>query len=138
MSIKDETIEKTQSLSNSDTENDANSADDSPMVGHLSKKQRDLKVKKYLEKKKKRTWDKKVNYESRKKVADTRPRYKGRFVSFEQAGDLLDEYKKDLEKRLSKEKVFITQIFSRKTGVLRKTIFPTQESFQKYTLNNLI
>lgn len=138
VSVKDDTMEVTQSLPNTDSINDFNSAEDGTFVGHLSKKQRDLKVKKYIEKKKKRKWDKKVNYESRKKVADTRPRYKGRFVSFEQAGELLDEYKKELEKRLSRERVFITQIFSRKTKELRKTIFPTQESFNKYTSNNLI
>ena len=131
-------MEKNSNSENFDTIHETNTDVESTMVGHLSKKQRDLKVKKYLEKKKKRKWDKKVNYESRKKVADTRPRYKGRFVSFEQAGELMDEYKKELEKRLVKDRVFITQIFSRKTGELRKTIFPTQESFKKYISNNMI
>lgn len=117
---------------------DGQSTEDDFLVGPLTKKQREAKVKKYLEKKKKRQWEKKVNYESRKKVADTRPRYKGRFVSFEQAEELLDEYKKDLDKKLEKERVFVTKIFSRKTGELRKIIYPTEEALRRYSTNNLI
>ena len=39
----------------------------------------------YLEKKKFRTWTKKVNYDCRKQVADSRLRIKGKFVTQEQA-----------------------------------------------------
>jgi hypothetical protein len=40
---------------------------------------------KYLEKKKRRIWRKKVNYDCRKKVADGRLRIKGKLVTFDQA-----------------------------------------------------
>lgn len=63
------------------------------------------------------------------KVADTRPRFKGRFVSVEQA----DEYNKiqqdELRERLRKERIFITQKIDKKTGMVLKTIYPTYESF---------
>lgn len=111
--------------------------EDEALIGHLTKAQRALKVKKYLEKKKKRQWEKKVNYQSRKKVADTRPRYKGRFVSAAEEETILKEYRKDQEKKLEKGRVFIVELFSR-TGKLRKTIYPTEEAMRKFTTNNLI
>lgn len=40
---------------------------------------------KYLDKKKRRVWQKKVNYDCRKKVADCRLRIKGKFVTYKQA-----------------------------------------------------
>lgn len=40
---------------------------------------------KYMEKKRRRIWKKKVNYDCRKKVADGRLRIKGKFVTHEQA-----------------------------------------------------
>jgi len=60
------------------------------MVGLLTVSERKEKVQKYLHKKKIRTWGKKINYHSRKRVADTRPRFKGRFVSVSQAGPLME------------------------------------------------
>ena len=75
----------------------------------LSFEKRRLKLLKYMEKKKKRVWKKKVNYDCRKKVADGRLRIKGKFVTFEQACEQLnvkslegytaDEVKAMLEKR---------------------------------------
>lgn len=38
-----------------------------------------------MEKKRRRVWRKKVNYDCRKKVADGRLRIKGKFVTYEQA-----------------------------------------------------
>lgn len=119
------------------SQNETNSTEDNYMVGPLTKKEREQKVKKYLEKKKRRQWMKKVNYQSRKKVADTRPRYKGRFVSFEQAEELVDEFKKDLKQKLIKDRVFITEIFSRKTRALRKIIYPSEEVMQRYSSKDL-
>ena len=54
-------------------------------IGTLSPLQRQAKINKYLEKKKTRTWHKKIHYTCRKKVADQRIRIKGRFVTKQQA-----------------------------------------------------
>ena len=51
------------------------------IVGTLTIQERIKKIEKYLEKKKKRTWKKKIHYDCRKKVADNRLRVKGRFVT---------------------------------------------------------
>ena len=45
---------------------------------------------KTMEKKKRRVWRKKVNYDCRKKVADGRLRIKGKFVTYEQACEQLN------------------------------------------------
>ncbi|OMJ70340.1 hypothetical protein SteCoe_31694 [Stentor coeruleus] len=58
---------------------------DVQIVGTLTLKQRKEKIAKYLEKRKKRNWHKKIYYDCRKKVADNRLRVKGRFVKREQA-----------------------------------------------------
>lgn len=51
----------------------------------LSFEKRRLKLLRYLDKKKRRVWKKKVSYDCRKKVADGRLRIKGKFVTYEQA-----------------------------------------------------
>lgn len=53
-------------------------------IGTLSVEERKAKVEKYLEKRKQKSWDKKTNYQSRKKVANNRLRVKGRFVTKDQ------------------------------------------------------
>lgn len=58
-------------------------------IGGLSFDKRRLKLLKYMDKKKKRDWKKKVNYDCRKKVADGRLRYKGKFITTEQACEML-------------------------------------------------
>jgi hypothetical protein len=50
-------------------------------VGTLTAEERRAKVEKFLEKRKNRSYKKKISYLCRKKVADTRIRVKGRFVS---------------------------------------------------------
>lgn len=57
----------------------------SGMIGTLSQLQRHQKIMRYLAKKNIRNWHKKIHYTCRKKVADQRIRYKGRFVTKEQA-----------------------------------------------------
>lgn len=50
-------------------------------IGTLTIQERLRKIERYLEKKKKRTWVKKIHYNCRKRVADKRLRIKGRFVT---------------------------------------------------------
>lgn len=62
-----------------------------------------------MHKKNRRVWNKKVNYDCRKKVADGRLRIKGKFVTFDQVCEQLgmeslegytaDEVKEMLEKK---------------------------------------
>lgn len=53
--------------------------------GALTHDERHLKIMKYQQKRTRRTWRKRVNYSRRKKVAESRFRIKGRFVTREQA-----------------------------------------------------
>ena len=66
-------------------------------VGTLSVSQRQKKIQRYLEKKKKRTWVKRIHYDCRKKVADNRLRIKGRFVTRNKAFDIISEGGNNLE-----------------------------------------
>lgn len=50
-------------------------------VGTISVEERRAKIEKYLQKRSRRTYGKKVFYACRKRVADTRVRVKGRFVT---------------------------------------------------------
>lgn len=58
-------------------------------VGPISAEERRKKIERYLEKRRKRTWGKKIVYDCRKRVADHRLRVKGRFVTKQQAVSLL-------------------------------------------------
>ncbi|OMJ76542.1 hypothetical protein SteCoe_24080 [Stentor coeruleus] len=60
-------------------------------IGPLTIHERRLKIEKYLEKKKKRTWIKKIHYDCRKRVADNRLRVKGRFVTRSKVNDLFKD-----------------------------------------------
>lgn len=51
------------------------------MIGTLTLEERQIKIEKYLEKRKRRNYTKRINYACRKKVADNRIRIKGRFVA---------------------------------------------------------
>ena len=59
-------------------------------IGTLTLEERRIKIEKYLEKRKRRSWNKRVNYDCRKKVADNRLRIKGRFVTKDQAFSMLE------------------------------------------------
>lgn len=59
--------------------------DSTRKIGTLTHEERQAKVKKYLEKRKTRTFSKRIAYACRKRVADTRIRIKGRFVTKVQA-----------------------------------------------------
>lgn len=59
-------------------------------IGTLTLEERRIKIEKYLEKRKRRSWNKRVNYDCRKKVADNRLRIKGRFVTKDQAFGMLE------------------------------------------------
>ena len=60
-------------------------------IGPLTVEERRAKVEKYFEKRKNRTWCKRINYDCRKRVADSRLRFKGRFVTKSQAFGMLAE-----------------------------------------------
>mmetsp|Transcript_11638 Transcript_11638/g.18578 ORF Transcript_11638/g.18578 Transcript_11638/m.18578 type:complete len:650 (-) Transcript_11638:2956-4905(-) len=59
---------------------DKNSKGKSRMIGGYTLQQRRERITRFLEKRKNRVWMKKVKYGCRKKLADSRPRVKGRFV----------------------------------------------------------
>jgi hypothetical protein len=53
----------------------------SPRVGAYTKEERQAIIAKFRAKKMRRVWRKQIKYDCRKRLADTRPRVKGRFVS---------------------------------------------------------
>lgn len=58
-------------------------------IGTLTHEERQLKLQKYKEKRARRSFNKKVSYDCRKRVADKRLRIKGRFVTRDQAISIL-------------------------------------------------
>ena len=55
-------------------------------VGAYSREERQVRIDRFRDKKKKRVWRKQIKYDCRKRLADTRPRIKGRFVSRKEDG----------------------------------------------------
>lgn len=53
-------------------------------IGTISLELRKAKISRYLEKRKKRQWGRKISYDCRKRVADGRLRCKGRFIRKDQ------------------------------------------------------
>ena len=56
----------------------------------LTQLERQVKIARFLQKRKRRVWKKKISYECRKRVADKRVRWKGRFVRKDDAEKLLN------------------------------------------------
>lgn len=54
-----------------------------------SRAERDKKILRYLEKKRKRVYTKRISYDCRKRVADGRLRVKGRFISKKEEQDIV-------------------------------------------------
>ena len=67
------------------------------MIGKLTAKERKIKIAIYKEKRQRRIWSKKINYDCRKRVADNRLRIKGRFVTKDQAFQILGTTRQDLK-----------------------------------------
>lgn len=61
------------------------------LVGRYTVEQRRERVQRFLEKRKLRVWKKKVKYGCRKKLADSRPRVKGRFVPRHIQNEVLEQ-----------------------------------------------
>ena len=57
-------------------------------IGTISLQERKVKIQRFLEKRKRRSFTKKVNYQCRKRVADTRVRVRGRFITKAEAAAL--------------------------------------------------
>lgn len=60
-------------------------------IGTITVMERKEKVQRYLAKRKNRIWGKKVSYDCRKRVADSRLRIKGRFITRKQASRILKQ-----------------------------------------------
>jgi hypothetical protein len=63
----------------------------SKRIGLLTIEERKRKIQRYRDKRSKRVWAKRINYNCRKRVADKRNRFKGRFVSKYDTPETLNE-----------------------------------------------
>ena len=61
------------------------------MIGKLTSIDRYLKVRRYLDKRQKRIWMKKVDYSVRKNCAEKRLRIKGRFIKKEEQQSIMQK-----------------------------------------------
>ena len=75
-----------------------NNFNDRRKIGTITAEERRIKVNKFLEKRKRRIFTKRISYACRKRVADSRIRIKGRFVTKEQASALVSQSGIELKK----------------------------------------
>lgn len=61
-------------------------SDSERRVGQYTIEERRIKIEKFRERKRQRIWRKQIKYDCRKRLADNRPRVKGRFVSRKNLG----------------------------------------------------
>ncbi|KAK9863322.1 hypothetical protein WJX84_010512 [Apatococcus fuscideae] len=74
-------------------------------VGRLSNEERAQKILKYRQKRHERNFNKRIKYQCRKTLADSRPRVRGRFARNDDAGAVMPhETKKALAEKAKKEK----------------------------------
>ena len=73
--------------------NKAKSSKRTKKIEIITKEERQEKIERYKAKRKLRVWDKRINYNCRKRVADKRLRVKGRFVSKAEAYMLANDIK---------------------------------------------
>jgi len=111
-------------------------------IGTLTVEERKIKIDKYLEKRKRRTWNKRVNYDCRKKVADNRLRIKGRFVTKDQAFSMLEAFEIPFDPETITN-VEIKELLTERFGSIvpkKKNLGETQDAKERigmtFTANN--
>jgi len=64
-------------------------------TGRCSPEERKKKIARYLEKRQRRVWKKKITYKVRKNFADSRVRYKGRFITKDEESKMKEEEQRE-------------------------------------------
>lgn len=87
--------------------NSNDTEDNTKKIGYYTKEERQLMITKFREKKSKRCWNKQVKNYCRKRLADMRPRVKGRFIPKEVC---TNDFNLDII--LGKEKYYLEDLYS--------------------------
>ena len=107
ISIEHDDVDLKTSLNNIQA-NSNDTEDNTKKIGYYTKEERQLIITKFREKKSKRCWNKQVKYYCRKRLADTRPRVKGRFIPKEVC---TNDFNLDIILS-SKEKYYLEDLYS--------------------------